>query len=167
MLQTSSNHTGECLSCKYDLFDKEPLGAVTEPKLSITLSEMAATEPGLSSAAAETTVTKPEQNITKPKDKGDRPRKAPDTSLWAIREVNMETRTIVEKTAQRAGKTISQFVDEDMRSFCQDQLTQSQMPASPRDLQVQVEQLTQLVEGIAARMNGPMRRSLWQRVFGK
>ncbi|WP_226164038.1 hypothetical protein [Hymenobacter terricola] len=81
--------------------------------------------------------------------------------------MDMETRAIVEKTAQRAGKTIGQFVNEDMRSFCQGQLTQSQLPASPRDLQVQVEQLTQLVEGIAARMAEPARKGFWQRVFGK
>ena len=79
----------------------------------------------------------------------------------------METRAIVEKTAQRAGKTMGQFVNEDLRSFCQGQLTQSQLPASPRDLQVQVEQLAQMVEGIANRLNEPARRNLWQRVFGK
>jgi len=79
----------------------------------------------------------------------------------------LETRAIVEKTAQRAGKTMGQFVNEDVRSFCQGQLTQSQLPAGPRDLQVQVEQLTQMVEGIANRLNEPARRSLWQRVFGK
>ena len=141
-------------------------GAATEPELSITLPETVATEPELSSTLAETAETEPEQNTTKPKAKGGRPRKAPDTGLWAIRGVDMETRAIVEKTAQRAGKTIGQFVNEDMRSFCQGQLTQSQLPASPRDLQVQVEQLTQLVEGIAARMAEPARKGFWQRVFG-
>ena len=142
-------------------------GAATEPELSITLPETAATEPELSLAPAETAEVEPEQNTAKPKAKGGRPRKAPDTGLWAIRGVDMETRAIVEKTAQRAGKTIGQFVNEDMRSFCQGQLTQSQLPASPRDLQVQVEQLTQLVEGIAARMSEPARKGFWQRVFGK
>ena len=141
-------------------------GAATEPELSITLPETVATEPELSSTLAETAETEPEQNTTKPKAKGGRPRKAPDTGLWAIRGVDMETRAIVEKTAQRAGKTIGQFVNEDMRSFCQGQLTQSQLPASPRDLQVQVEQLTQLVEGIAARMSEPARKGFWQRLFG-
>ncbi len=142
-------------------------GAATEPELSITLPETAATEPELSLAPAETAATEPQQNTTKPKTKGGRPRKAPDTGLWAIRGVDLETRAIVEKTAQRAGKTIGQFVNEDMRSFCQGQLTQSQLPASPRDLQVQVEQLTQMVEGIAARLAEPARKGLWQRVFGK
>jgi len=135
--------------------------------LSVTPAESGATEPALSATLAESDVTEPEQNTTKPKSKGGRPRKAPDTGLWAIRGVDIETRAIVEKTAQRAGKTMGQFVNEDVRSFCQGQLTQSQLPASPRDLQVQVEQLTQLVEGIAARMAEPARKGFWQRVFGR
>ena len=145
----------------------QPQDAETEPELSKTLAESGATEPELSVTLAESDATEPEQNTTKPKSKGGRPRKAPDTGLWAIRGVDIETRAIVEKTAQRAGKTMGQFVNEDVRSFCQGQLTQSQLPASPRDLQVQVEQLTQLVEGIAARMAEPARKGFWQRVFGR
>lgn len=145
----------------------QPQDEETEPELSKTLAEGGATEPELSATPTEVGETGPQQNITKPKSKGGRPRKAPDTGLWAIRGVDIETRAIVEKTAQRAGKTMGQFVNEDVRSFCQGQLTQSQLPASPRDLQVQVEQLTQLVEGIAARMAEPARKGFWQRVFGK
>ena len=33
--------------------------------------------------------------------------------------------------------------------------------------QVQVEQLTQMVEGITARLAEPERKGFWQRVFGK
>jgi predicted hydrocarbon binding protein len=145
----------------------QPQPEETKPELSTTLAESAETKPELSITPAETAVAEPKQNETKPKAKGGRPRKAPDTGLWAIRGVDLETRAIVEKTAQRAGKTMGQFVNEDVRSFCQGQLTQSQLPASPRDLQVQVEQLTQMVEGIASRLNEPARRSLWQRMFGK
>lgn len=152
---------------KPELSITHAIGDATKPELSTTPSETTATEPELSLSVAEPVVAEAEQNITKPKAKGGRPRKAPDTGLWAIRGVDLETRAIVEKTAQRAGKTIGQFVNEDMRSFCQGQLTQSQLPASPRDLQVQVEQLTQMVEGIANRLNEPARKSLWQRVFGK
>ena len=120
----------------------QPQPEETKPELSITLAEIAETKPELGITPAETAVAEPKQNETKPKAKGGRPRKAPDTGLWAIRGVDLETRAIVEKTAQRAGKTMGQFVNEDLRSFCQGQLTQSQLPASPRDLQVQVEQLT-------------------------
>ena len=90
---------------------------------------------------------------------------------WSVRGVERETRAIIEKAAERAGKTLGQYLNDDVRGFAQGQLTQAeatgQAVASPRDLQVQVEQLTQMVEGLAARMNEPARRSLWQRVFGK
>jgi hypothetical protein len=141
--------------------------AETEPELSGTMEEVGETKLELSITPAEIPAEGAKQNETKLKAKGGRPRKAPDTGVWAVRGVDLETRAIVEKTAQRAGKTMGQFVNEDVRSFCQGQLTQSQLPASPRDLQVQMEQLTQLVEGIAARMNEPARKGFWQRVFGK
>ena len=105
--------------------------------------------------------------------KGGRPPKpASSTAVtWSVRGVEREKRAVIEKAAERAGKTLGQFLNDDVRGFAQGQLSQAeatgQAVASPRDLQVQVEQLTQLVEGIAARMNEPARRSLWQRVFGK
>ena len=81
-----------------------------------------------------------------------------------------ETRAMLEKAAARADKTMGQYFNDEVRAFVQGQLSQAeapQLPASPRDLRVQVEQLTQLVEGIAARLNEPTRRSLWQRMFGR
>ena len=140
-----------------------------EPKAEVgtAADEAAETKPELSTTPKKAAATKPEKSTTKPKAKGGRPRKAPDTGTWAIRGVDVETRAILDKTAQRAGKTMGQFVNEDIRAYCQGQLTQSTLPASPRDLQVQVEQLTLMVEGIAAKMNEPARRTLWQRVFGK
>jgi hypothetical protein len=90
---------------------------------------------------------------------------------WSVRGVERETRAMIEKAAERAGKTLGQYLNDDVRGFAQGQLSQAeatgQAVASPRDLQVQVEQLTQLVEGIAARMNEPARKGFWQRVFGK
>jgi len=90
---------------------------------------------------------------------------------WSVRGVERETRAIIEKAAERAGKTLGQYLNDEVRGFAQGQLSQAeatgQAVASPRDLQVQVEQLTQLVEGIAARMNEPARKGFWQRVFGK
>jgi hypothetical protein len=90
---------------------------------------------------------------------------------WSVRGVERETRAMIEKAAERAGKTLGQYLNDDVRGFAQGQLSQAdatgQAVASPRDLQVQVEQLTQLVEGIAARMNEPARKGFWQRIFGK
>lgn len=90
---------------------------------------------------------------------------------WSVRGVERETRAVIEKASDRVGKTLGQFLNDDVRGFAQGQLSQAeatgQAVASPRDLQGQVEQLTQMVEGIANRLNEPARRSLWQRFFGK
>jgi hypothetical protein len=89
---------------------------------------------------------------------------------WSIRGVERETRAMLEKAAVRADKTLGQYFNDEVRAFVQSELSQteaSQLPASPRDLQVQVEQLTQMVEGIAARLAEPARKGFWQRVFGK
>lgn len=105
--------------------------------------------------------------------KGGRPSKAASTTAvtWSVRGVERETRAIIEKAAERTGKTLGQYLNDDVRGFAQGQLSQAeavgQALVSPRDLQVQVEQLTQMVEGIAARLAEPARKSLWQRVFGK
>ena len=104
--------------------------------------------------------------------KGGRPPKAASTTAvtWSVRGVERETRAIIEKAAERAGKNLGQYLNDDVRGFAQSQISQAeaagQAVGSPKDLQVQVEQLTQLVEGIAARMNEPARKGFWQRVFG-
>jgi len=106
------------------------------------------------------------------KKSGRPPKPASSTAVtWSVRGVERETRAVIEKAAERAGKTLGQYLNDEVRGFAQGQLSQAeatgQAVASPRDLQVQVEQLTQLVEGIAARMNEPARKGFWQRVFGK
>ena len=109
---------------------------------------------------------------SKTANKGGRPPKpASSTAVtWSVRGVERETRAIIEKAAERAGKNLGQYLNDDVRGFAQSQISQAeaagQAVASPKDLQVQVEQLTQLVEGIAARMNEPARKGLWQRLFG-
>ncbi len=108
----------------------------------------------------------------KPANKGGRPPKPVSTTAvtWSVRGVERETRAMLEKAAARAGKTLGQYFNDEVRAFVQAELRQAeapQLPASPRDLQVQVEQLTQMVEGIAARLAEPARKNLWQRVFGK
>ena len=115
-----------------------------------------------------------EERLTASKtvNKGGRPSKAASTTAvtWSVRGVERETRAIIEKAAERAGKNLGQYLNDDVRGFAQSQISQAeaagQAVASPKDLQVQVEQLTQLVEGIAARMNEPARKGFWQRVFG-
>ncbi|GAB3791057.1 hypothetical protein GCM10028818_61900 [Spirosoma horti] len=85
---------------------------------------------------------------------------------WSIRGVERDTRSIIEKAAERAGKTMGQYINEDVRSLVQGQLTQSQLPAAPIDIQNQIDHLTKIVEGIAERMPEQGRKSFWQRLFG-
>lgn len=85
---------------------------------------------------------------------------------WSIRGVERDTRAVIEKAAERAGKTIGQYVNEDVRSLVQSQLTQSQLPAAPVDIQNQIDHLTKMVEGIANRMPEQGKKSFWQRLLG-
>lgn len=84
---------------------------------------------------------------------------------WSIRGVERDTRLVIEKAADRAGKTIGQYVNEDVRGFCQGQLIQTQLPTSPVDIQNQIDHLTKLVEGIANRIPEQGGRSFWQRLM--
>lgn len=105
------------------------------------------------------------QEAPKVKGKGGRTRRAPDVGLWAVRGVDLETRAIIEKGANRAGKTMGQYINEDVRSLVQGQLTQSQSPAAPIDIQNQIDHLTKIVEGIATRMPEQGKKGFWQRLF--
>ncbi|GAB3743488.1 hypothetical protein [Spirosoma lituiforme] len=107
-----------------------------------------------------------DEDTAKTKGKGGRTRRAPDVGIWAVRGVDLETRSIIEKGASRAGKTMGQYVNEDIRSLVQGQLTQSQLPAAPVDIQNQIDHLTKMVEGIANRMPEQGRSSFWRRLFG-
>jgi hypothetical protein len=164
----------------------QPEPGTTETPASKTGSEEAPTTPkneaiAVESGLTETNTSKTEgenaetESLTESKTekKTGRPSKpASSTAVtWSVRGVERETRAMIEKAAERAGKTLGQYLNDEVRGFAQGQLSQAeatgQAVASPRDLQVQVEQLTQLVEGIAARMNEPARKGFWQRVFGK
>ena len=149
-----------------------PENGLTEAGNGKTIPENGLTETSTSKTGGET--TEPERLTgSKTANKGGRPPKAASSTAvtWSVRGVERETRAIIEKAAERAGKNLGQYLNDDVRGFAQSQISQAeavgQAVASPRDLQVQVEQLTQLVEGIAARMNEPARRGFWQRVFGK
>lgn len=106
-----------------------------------------------------------DQDAPKAKGKGGRTRRAPDVGIWAVRGVDLETRAIVEKAADRVNKTIGHYVNEDVRRLVQEQLTQSQLPTAPVDIQNQIDQLTKMVEGIANRMPEQGKKSFWQRLL--
>lgn len=148
-----------------------PKNGLTTSENGKTASENSLTDTGIGKTEA---AKREKEGLTpgKTSNKGGRPAKPASTTAvtWSVRGVERETRAILEKAAARADKTMGQYFNDEVRAFVQGQLSQAeapQLPASPRDLQVQVEQLTQMVEGIAARLAEPARKSLWQRVFGK
>lgn len=135
-------------------------------------AESGLTETNTSKTGGENAETESLTESKTGKKTGRPPKPASSTAVtWSVRGVERETRAMIEKAAERAGKTLGQYLNDEVRGFAQSQLSQAeatgQAVASSRDLQVQVEQLTQLVEGIAARMNEPARKGFWQRVFGK
>ena len=149
-----------------------PQSGPTEAENGKTSPENGLTETSTSKTGGET--AEPERlTAGKTFNKGGRPAKTASSTAvtWSVRGVERETRAIIEKAAERAGKTLGQYLNDDVRGFAQSQISQAeaagQAVASPRDLQVQVEQLTQMVEGIAARLAEPEHKGFWQRVFGK
>ncbi len=129
-------------------------GGKTESTLSTTPAKGSKTESTLS-----TTPTEKPSKVGRPSRKG----KAP--TPWSIRGVERDTRSVIEKAAERAGKTIGQYINEDVRSFAQGQLTQTQLPAARADIQNQIDHLTTIIEGIASRMPEQGKKSFWERLF--
>lgn len=94
------------------------------------------------------------------------PRSSAAPVPWSIRGVEPETRRVLEKAADRAGKTLGQYINDDVRGFAQSQLVKAQSPIAPMDIQNQIDHLTKIVEGIANRLPEQGRKSVWQRLFG-
>jgi len=85
---------------------------------------------------------------------------------WSISGVERETRAVIEEAAERTGKTIGQYVNEDIRRLVEGQLVESRLPAAPVAIQQQIDHLTKMVEDIASRLPEPSKKSVWQRLFG-
>ena len=101
------------------------------------------------------------------KGKGGRPRRAPDVGLWTVRGVDLETRTAIEKAAQRSGKTIGQYVNEDLRQYAQEQLKKgSQPPLRQEDLRTELDDIKGMITQLAERMPAQEKRGFFQRLFG-
>lgn len=123
------------------------------------------TKPELSFPAVETTAAEPEP--ADKKGKGGRPRRAPDVGLWTVRGVDLETRTAIEKAAQRSSKTIGQYVNEDLRQYAQEQLKKgNQPPMRQEDLRTELDDIKGMISQLADRMPAQEKRGFFQRLFG-
>ena len=140
------------------MYDRNSMGTQkgkTESNLSTTPPQNGKTESSLSTTPTE-----------KPSKAGRPSRKVKAPTPWSIRGVERDTRSVIEKAAERVGKTIGQYINEDVRSFAQGQLTQTQLPAAPVDIQNQIDHLTTIIESMARRMPEQGKQSFWKRVFG-
>ena len=118
------------------------------------------TEPGFSKQQPENTITELPLSSTPSdaleengrKGKGGRRRHAPDVGVWSIRGIEFETRTAFEKAAERNGKTIGQYLNEDLRQYAQEQLKKgNQPPARQEDLRTEIDDLKSVVVQLAQR----------------
>ena len=124
----------------------------TELQFSNDLNTLAETEPRLSQ--------------TKP-NKGGRPRKSPDVIPWTIRGVDTETRTAIEKAATRSGKTIGQFMNEDLRHYAQEQLKKgNQPPVKQEDIRSELDSIKGILAELSQRIPVVEKRSILKRIFG-
>jgi len=78
------------------------------------------------------------------------PRQTAAPVTWSVRGVSRETRGVLEQAASRAGKTLGQFLNEDVRGLLEGQTPPPTPTAQIADLQGQIEYLQQLVENLAA-----------------
>ena len=118
-----------------------------------------ATQDGRTESTLSTTPTETPGKKGRPSRKGTAP------VPWSVRGVEPDTRRVIEKAAERVSKTIGQYINEDVRSFAQSQLIQTQSPAAPVDIQNQIDHLTKMVETIANRMPEKGKQSFWKRLF--
>lgn len=68
--------------------------------------------------------------------KGGRPtRRTPEPPKWTVRGIESETRRVIEKAAERTGKTLGQFFNDELREAATNVLKKgNQLPARPEDL---------------------------------
>ena len=102
-----------------------PENGLTEAEIGMTGPEIGLTETSTSKTGGET-LEKERLTVSKTANKGGRPPKpASSTAVtWSVRGVERETRAIIEKAAERAGKNLGQYLNDDVRGFAQSQISQ-------------------------------------------
>ena len=133
-------------------------------------SSDALTKPQLSQQPEKIPLTELELSQIKPdldRNKGGRPRKAPDVTPWTVRGVDLETRTAIEKIATRNGKTIGQYMNEDVRQYAQEQLKKgNQPPIKQEDIRTELDDIKGMIAQLADRLPAQEKRGFFQRLFG-
>lgn len=89
------------------------------------------------------------------KNKGGRPPKeGTEPPKWTIRNVDLETRSIIEKAASKRSMNLGEFFNQEIREYCTGQIKKSKLPpASPTDVKDMVNaELTVFKTDILAAM---------------
>jgi uncharacterized protein (DUF1778 family) len=84
--------------------------------------------------------------------KGGRPtRSTPEPAKWTIRGIEPETRRVIEKAADRSGKTLGQFFNDEVREAATNVLKKGdQPPARQEDLRTEIDDLKTFVARLAS-----------------
>jgi len=90
--------------------------------------------------------------MTQRKKNGTTPKNTP----WSVKGVSPETREAVKKAARRAGQTIGEWMDENLRIAATDSL-QNQPP---------MKRLEDQLEEISGKLD-KMHQPFWKRIFGR
>lgn len=118
-----------------------------------------------------------ETQLSPTSSKGGRPaRQTPEPPKWTVRGIETETRRVIEKAAERTGKTLGQFFNDELREAATNVLKRgNQPPARPEDLvneqfermkaELQTSQSTELQSIREAIERRPATLREW--VFGK
>jgi hypothetical protein len=143
LTEAAADPEGEVLGTPADLLPAEPC----KPEICLTKIEKSITN----------SVDSIEELLTPVKIRRKPGRPARQTAApvtWSVRGVSRETRAVLEQAAGRAGKTLGQFLNEDVRDLLEGRPPE---PAAPQltDLQGQIHYLQQLVENLAAMLATP------------
>jgi hypothetical protein len=104
----------------------------------------------------------------KAKNKGGRPRKAPDStkSNWLLKNISNETKSAVKKASQSNEETIGAWVDRVLLQAAQEQFSASKAVDIPSDFaKQQIELLTSLAEKVD-NLEKRSQRPFFERLFG-
>ena len=74
---------------------------------------------------------------------------------WSIRGVSRETRSAMEQAAARAGKTLGEYFNENLRALAERELAQTALaPSDAVNLQDEIHYLRRLVENLTSMIAG-------------
>lgn len=83
--------------------------------------------------------TKKPKSQTEPNKKGRPARATAEPAKWTIRGVDPETRRVIDKAAEKTGKSLGEYFNTEIRQFCTGRIKKSeQPPASPTDIKEMV-----------------------------